>query len=229
MQTEMKKALQVGRTTMLAAGLAVTLALVLGATTVALAAVPGDPLKLGQVNVINNATTALRGGAPDGGAMLDLRRGSGKGPVLNIENTNPASNSRGVNIQVAAGQTPITVNPDAGKASNLNADKLDGKSETDFLSASRIYRVGNTVPKEGPGSGGSVTITSFPSATDGLACDDGDVAIGAGGRSADFEDDLNSVVPASSNSYHVTFQDNDSKSNFFGFVLCSDSASPFKE
>jgi len=63
MQTAVKKAIRVGRATMLAIGVGVSLALVLGAATVALAAVPGDPFKLGQLNVINTTTT-LQGGPP---------------------------------------------------------------------------------------------------------------------------------------------------------------------
>jgi len=224
----MNKAIRFGRATMLAIGLGVVLALVLGLSTVALAAVPGDPFRLGRVNIISNAMTALKGTAPDGGAMLQLQRDAGKGPVLDVKNTNPASNSRGVNIEVAPGQVPITITPGAGKASNLNADQLDGKDQTDFLSASRIYRVGNTVAKPGSGDGGEVTITGFPSPQEGLACDEGDVAIGGGGSSSGIEDDLNRVVPASSNSYQITFQDNDPASSFRGFVLCSDSAPPFK-
>jgi hypothetical protein len=44
---------------------------------VALAAVPGDPFRLGQLNVINNATTALQGNGPSGiglGALLEVKR-----------------------------------------------------------------------------------------------------------------------------------------------------------
>jgi hypothetical protein len=225
MHTAVNRAIRVGRATALAIGVGVVLAVVLGFATVALAAVPGDPFKLGKVNIINNATTTLTGGAPDGGAMLDLRRGSGKGPVLNIENTNPASNSRGVNIQVANGQAPITVVPGAGKASNLNADQLDGKSEEDFLSASRVYRVGTPVPVQGQdGNGKSVFLTAL----DGLVCDDGDVAIGGGGNAVDIEDDLNAVVPSDSDAYQIEFQDNRAPSKFAGFVMCSDSSRPFK-
>jgi hypothetical protein len=232
MQTAANKAIRVGRVTALAIGVGVVLALVLGVATVALAAVPGDPFKLGKVNIIGNATTALKGSAPDGGAMLQLQRDAGKGPVLDITNTNPASNSRGVNIEVAPGQVPITVVPGAGKASNLNVDQLDGKDQTDFLSASRIYKVGNSVAKPGPGGGGLVTITAFPSPEEGLACDDGDVAIGGGGSPTNIEedkdDDLNRVVPTSSDSYQITFQDNGEKSEFRGFVMCSDASAPFK-
>lgn len=226
MKTAVSRMIRIGRATMLAVGVGVVLALVLGVATVALAAVPGDPFKLGKVNIINNATTALTGGAPDGGAMLDLRRGSGRGPVLNIENTNTASNSRGLSIQVANGQAPITVVPGAGKASNLNADQLDGKSEQDFLSASRVYRVGTPVPVQGQeGNGKSVLLTAL----DGLSCDDGDVAIGGGGNAVDIEDDLNAVVPSSSEAYQIEFQDNGAPGRFTGFVMCSDSSPPFKQ
>ena len=43
----------VGRATVFAVGLSVVLAVVLGVATAALAAVPGDPFRLGQVNSIN--------------------------------------------------------------------------------------------------------------------------------------------------------------------------------
>jgi hypothetical protein len=227
MQTAVNKAIRVGRATILAIGVGVVLALVLGVSTVALAAVPGDPFKLGRVNIINNATTALQGGAPDGGAMLDLRRGSGKGPVLNIENSNPASNSRGVNIQVAAGQTPITVNPDAGKASNLNADELDGRDEQDFLSASRLY--GKTALRTGPGGGDTVLFTALDG-PEGLACDEGDVALDASANANDINDDLNNITRSSAGSYQIEFQDNgDGGGQFRASILCSDSSKPFRE
>lgn len=51
------KLLRVGRATALALGVGVMLALVLGATTLAVAAVPGDPFRLGQVNSINKLST----------------------------------------------------------------------------------------------------------------------------------------------------------------------------
>jgi hypothetical protein len=224
MQTAVNKAIRVGRATMLAIGVGVVLALVLGFATVALAAVPGDPFKLGMVNIISNATTALKGTAPDGGAILQLQRDSGKGPVLDIKNTNLASNSRGVNIEVAPGQVPITVVPGAGKASNLNVDQLDGKDQQDFLSASRVYRVGTPQPVDGPGGGKDVLLT----APNGLSCDDGDVAIGGGGNAIDIEDDLNNITPFGS-SYQIEFQDNDAASKFTGFVMCSDSSQPFRD
>ena len=59
----------------------------------------------------------------------------------------------------------------------------------------------------------------------------GDVAIGGGGESrepnGDVQDDLNAVIPFGS-SYRVRFQDNGEPSKFLGYVMCSDSARPFK-
>ncbi len=46
----------VGRTASMVFGLALVLALILGIATMALAAMPGDPFKLGQVNTIDRAS-----------------------------------------------------------------------------------------------------------------------------------------------------------------------------
>lgn len=46
------KVMWVGRATVFTIGLAVTLALMLGVATTALAAVPGDPFKLGKINAV---------------------------------------------------------------------------------------------------------------------------------------------------------------------------------
>jgi len=183
------------------------------------------------VNIINNATTTLQGSGlsgPVASSVLQVKRDSTTGdPALRVDNTSTSGAARGIDITVPSGETPISVNSNAAKA-NLNVDRFDGRDEQDFLSASRIYTVHNTEAKQGPGKGGKVTITSFPGPEDGLACDDGDVAVGAGGSSTDINDDLNSVVLASDGSYQITFQDKDFPSSFSGFVNCSDSSKPFK-
>jgi hypothetical protein len=48
-------------------------------------------------------------------------------PALWVKNTGP-----GIQITVGAGQAPIIVTGGAGKATNLDADKLDGKDSTGF-------------------------------------------------------------------------------------------------
>lgn len=226
MQTAVSKAIRVGRATAIALGVGVMLALVLGLATVALAAVPGDPFKLGKVNVISNATTALQGTAPNGGALLSLQRSSGIGPVLKVEATNQGIARRGIDITVPAGQSPVSANNDAGKA-NLNVNLLDGKDQVDFLSASRIYE--KTALKNGPGDNGAVFFSALDG-PEGLACDEGDVAIDASANAVDINDDLNQITRTGRGTYQIEFQDNAPTGSLFrASVVCSDSSQPFRD
>jgi hypothetical protein len=185
-------------------------------------AVPGDPLKLGQSQRIDKASTVLEGTGQLNDGVLSLRKGSGGiGPVLKVANTATGIGRRGIDITVPANQPPISVNADAGKAPNLNADKLDGKSEEDFL-PSRLYGVDSGVVK-GQG-GGKVVLVSGA----GFSCDDGDVAISAGGNAVGAEDHLNGIVPFRS-SYQIEFTDNDGASNVFrANMICADVSKPFR-
>ncbi len=108
LRTLIARLLWLGRLTSALFGLVLLLGVALGLGTAALAAVPGDPLKLGQVNTIN-ALTSLTGRS--GTALLKLDN-NGAGPALAV--------------QVEPGKPPLTVNAGAAKATNLNADKLDG-------------------------------------------------------------------------------------------------------
>lgn len=113
------KAVMVGRTTALTLGVAVMLALVLGAGTTAVAATGGNFL-LGKSN---SATTVSK-----------LAYGLA-GPTLQLINRGSAATATALNLTVASGHAPLTVNADAGTATNLSADKLDGKDSTDFQQA----------------------------------------------------------------------------------------------
>ena len=114
------KVLWVGRAASTVFGLALVLALVLGAATMCVAAVPGDPLKLAKVNRINDALTTLLG--------------SRSGAILAIDNDSSATNARALDLRVEEGMAPMVVNSD-GKVTNLNADKLDGLDSTGFYAA----------------------------------------------------------------------------------------------
>jgi hypothetical protein len=218
MQTATSRVLRAGRTIMVAIGVGVSLALVLGAATMALAAVPGDPFRLGKVNVISNAVTELRGTAPNGGALLSLDRTSGIGPVLKVQATNQGIARRGIDISVPPGQSPISANTDAGKA-NLNVNKLDGQDDEDFVSASRLYGVSQLRDNT---SGDDTIFFS-------LGCDDGDVAISGGGNAVDDNDALNDLFPFAS-SYQISFTDNEPQgSKFRAIIICSDSSRPFRD
>jgi hypothetical protein len=233
MQTVARTAIRIGRATALAVGVGVMLALVLGLTTVALAAVPGDPFKLGKVNQIKNATTTLRAsfeGLPIGTRpVLEVVQEQGTdGPALRVENASTQGiGGQAIQVKVPSNRPPISVNPDAGTAIGLSADKLDGKDQEDFLSASRIY--GKTALKTGPGGGDTVLFTALDG-PEGLACDEGDVAIDASANANDINDDLNNITRSSLGSYQIEFQDNgDGGGLFRASITCSDSSKPFRD
>ena len=118
------KIMWVGKATTFCVGLAVVLALVLGVASAALAALPGDPFKLGQPNRIDHLSTLV---------------GTLAGPVLRVDNDGSGS---ALDLKVgdpAAAPATKTVAPmkvdSQGKVANLNSDELDGKSASDFLPA----------------------------------------------------------------------------------------------
>ncbi len=82
LKTIFSKVVWVGRTTTFCVGLAVVLALMVGAATTALAAVPGDPFTLGKTNTISKVSTLIKQGV---GPALDLRVDSGAPLKVNSE------------------------------------------------------------------------------------------------------------------------------------------------
>jgi hypothetical protein len=98
-------------------GAVVTLALVLGVGTMAAAAVPGDPFKLGQLNRVDRLSTLVSTLA---GPVLRVDNdGSGTALDLRVGDPDTAPAKKGV--------APMRVDSQ-GKVPNLNSDELDGKS-----------------------------------------------------------------------------------------------------
>ena len=92
-------------------GLALVLALVVGVATMALAAVPGDPSKLGQANNID----ALPG-----------LTGAINNPMLGIGNNSTSASAAAVELRVDPGK--VAIGGDSGtKVANLDADEADGE------------------------------------------------------------------------------------------------------
>jgi hypothetical protein len=107
----------IGRATIFGVGLAVTLTLTLGVATAALATVPGDPFKLGEINTVNAVSTLV---------------GNVSGPTLSVENDESnrfatALNLRMGNPNLAPMQTNAT-----GRVVNFNADAIDGREASSF-------------------------------------------------------------------------------------------------
>lgn len=122
--------------------LAVVLALTAGAASTAVAANGGNFI-LGSLGNAATAITRLTGDVA--------------GPSLQIVNPNTGAGARALDLRVAAGKQPLTVNATAGKATNLNADKVDGQNapllmrvgaDGDLASNDTVASVAHT-----PGSG----------------------------------------------------------------------------
>lgn len=126
MKTVASKIMWVGRATVFMVGMAVILAVVLGVATTALAAVPGDPFRLGRINTINNLSTLV---------------GSVNTPMLRIDNNGSGT---ALDLQVKPGEQPLRVNS-AKKVVNLNSDTLDGKDSTSFVQGHGKAYVGRIV------------------------------------------------------------------------------------
>jgi hypothetical protein len=226
----LKRPRRLGTTVALAIGIAAVPTVALAVTTDAL---PGDPFELGQENKIANATTTVTGTDSANNTLngvLHVRRESGSGAVLKVENTTSGIiGGQGIDIRVAPGKRPITVSADAGK-SNLNVDKLDGRDEEDFL-PTRLYGNGTTSLIEGKGAGKPVLITALS----GLECDEGDIALNAGFRAqdpasdvaGDDESDLVAMEPFRS-SYTIELRDNGLPSQYRANIICMDNARPFR-
>ncbi len=115
LRSALSKVAWVGRTASMVFGLALVMALVFGGASVALAG-NLDPLKIGSLKNAATKTTQLVGKVATGEALV-VKNPSG-GPALGL--------------QVNAGQAPVTVNAEAGTATGLSADKLDGMDSSAF-------------------------------------------------------------------------------------------------
>lgn len=176
-RTILHKALRISRGLALATGAVVICAVVLGAATVALAAAPGDPFRLGKVNAINKVTKLV---------------GKANSPRLVIDNN---GNGVALSLQVKPGRPPMQVNStrkvarlNADRLDNLDqsaflrkngkaadADRLDGKDSGDLLSTSLYSKV-----VDATGSGGA-----NQSSQGSISCNAGDVLLNGGYTLAD--------------------------------------------
>ncbi len=175
-------------------GAVVTLALVLGVGTVALAAVPGDPFKLGRTNTIDNMSTLV---------------GSASGTLLRINNN---GGGPALDLRVEEGEAPMNVSSDA-LVDDFNADQLDGQSANDFVSEDKTY----TTSAFKDGTGGGADVEAF------VECDPGDRILGGGGGiPAPSPDPVRVSEPFGGDGWRVISQDNGSGSGVFARAICAD-------
>jgi hypothetical protein len=118
------KVMWVGRATVFVVGLAVILAMVVGLASTALAANGANfIIGNGLADTVKNIATLP--------TKLTMN-GTATGPALQLTQKSTSTGAQGLGVTVPSGKVPITVNSTAGKATNLNADKLDGKDFAAF-------------------------------------------------------------------------------------------------
>lgn len=175
-----RKALRISRGLALAIGAVVISAVVLGAATTALAAAPGDPFRLGKVNVINKVTKLV---------------GKANSPRLVIDNN---GNGVALSLQVKPGRPPMQVNS-TRKVARLNADRLDNLDQSAFLRKNGKAVDADRLDGKGSGdflpSGVYQKIDSSTGKPNGLSnakamCDSGDSVLSGGFDGINFAETL---------------------------------------
>jgi len=107
------------RATSVVVGLAVMLALVVGVGSLAVAAPASSVALLKNVeNTVTNVTSMT---------------GTLANPILRLDNNSAGTGATALDLQVENGKAPMTVNSNAGTATNLSADKVDGKHADQLL------------------------------------------------------------------------------------------------
>lgn len=118
----LSRTLWLGRGAATVMGLAMLLALTVGLASTALAGTGvGAHFNLGQTNAVDAVSRLV---------------GSVNGAMLDIENNSPGSRGApapALSLNVEQGNPPLSVNPEAGTATGLSADELDGLDQSAFL------------------------------------------------------------------------------------------------
>ncbi len=197
MKKKIAKTLIRGKVTVLAV---VVVATVMGTSSALAGTGIGGIFNLGQLNTVD-AQSQLRGTANN--ALLR---------IVNLDTV--GTSAKGLSIYVANNRPPLVVeNPNSGTATNLSADKLDGKDSSAFFTG-KTYRVKDL--RQGSGNG-TVEIRF-------AQCDAGDKLLGGGGgpeiRSLDPL--IESRPVQGSERWLVKVQDNGSPDLIDAAAVCAD-------
>lgn len=197
------KVMWVGKTTTFLVGLAVIAGLTAGLASDALAA-NGNNFILGKLTNTATAITRLAGNVA--------------GPSMQIFNTNTASNARGLDILVDQGNAPMTVNASAGKAFNLDADKLDGKDSTEYVRSRETYSKWEQTT--GSCFGGSKCLWE-------VYCDSGDVLLSGGYNGVDPGTTVTTSLPEGyHHGWYLEWANDSSADNLYVYAYCGDLGTP---
>lgn len=213
-----------GKVTLLAVVVALT---VVGGSTALAGTGVGAPFNLGKTNTVNAISKLV---------------GSVTGPSLRIDNNSTSASATAINLLVEPGNPPMKVNADAGTATNLSADKLDGKDSSEFAEGvggiareadnanyldgkdSTLFMSSKIYKTEGPvNAGAPLGDGTFVAAKE---CEDPeDVLLSGGPANIDPESTLLESFPTGAirpSSWKVRINKNNLTDDFNVVVLCAD-------
>lgn len=191
------KVMWVGRATVFMVGLAVMLAVVLGIATAALAGTGvGATFNLGQKNAVNRISSLV---------------GSTDSAMLRVDNNNAGTNATALNLQVEPGHTPMRVNSTT-QVDNLNADFLDGKSDSEFMPRS-VYKT------EAPTDKGKVL--GDGSEVKSMSCDPGDTVLSGGPASVNAGSKVLDSFPTDTRTWNARIFPVEGGDDFTVVILCA--------
>lgn len=195
------KVMWVGRATVFLVGLAVTLALVVGLATAALAGKGvGATFNLGKLNTVNRISQLV---------------GSTDNAMLRVDNNNAGANATALDLQVEPGLTPMKVNSST-QVDNLNADLVDGRGASSFV-ANSTYRLGQGQERAGNAlSDGSKVLSQ--------SCLAGDRLLSGGPASVNAASDVLDSFAQDTNTWQARINDSavSGGDSFTVVVLCAD-------
>lgn len=198
---------RVGRVTALALGVAVMLALVVGAASAAFGA-NGDAWRLGRANFATKITAL--------GGKLGVN-----GPMVRLTNKNAGADDTALDLRVQSGEAPMTVNSST-RVNNLNADLLDGRDSSEFVPTNTNSFVKNSIYKResavvaGTQLGDGTFVAS-------MTCDPGDVLLSGGPANISATSVMLESFPSpgSTNSWSARINKNGAADNWNVVVLCA--------
>src|SRR3712207_3654073 len=116
LRTVASKAMRVGKAAVFTVGLAVLLAVALGAANAALAASVGEPFLLGKFNAVDKITRLV---------------GTSTGAMLKVDNDDTTASATALRLEVEPDNAPLSVNPEAGTATGLRAEDAAHADQAD--------------------------------------------------------------------------------------------------
>ena len=194
------KVMWAGRATVFLVGLAVILAVVLGLVSAALAGTGvGATFNLGKLNTVNQISRLV---------------GSTDNPMLRVDNNGAGNNATALDLRVESGKPPMSVNSST-QVAGLNADQLDGRNASEFVTSNNIYTLGSGQEESGTLLGDGTRVIN-------KHCNGGDRLLSGGPASVDPGSKVLNSYPSDAITWTTRINPAEGGDTWTVVVLCAD-------